>query len=403
MKEKLEAMLKNKLEQRKTLDNALIESEEKEERKQVKNAIDNLDIEIKDMQEILKKWDEPKQEERKQFTHLGSVSMRKENENIYNTVEYRTAFKNYLVSGEMVEEFRGVTKTSSTNVSAVIPENLVNQIIEKYEQLGTIYNLVTKTSYPVGQTIPVDGVKPVATWVGEGYGSTAQEKTLGASITFTHHKLRCEIRYTQEVETMTLAQFEALFVKQVGEAMLRALEASIVDGNGTTQPKGILLETAPTGQAIEVADGSKLTYKLLCDVEGCVPANYESTAKWVMSKKTFMSFMSMTDTDGQSIARVNYGLNGKVDRYLLGREVVIYTPQAGSRLGTYADSVATDTIFAFIFDFGDYALNTNYDLGIKHAQDWDNEDHKTKSVLACDGKVIVKDSLVTLTKKAAAK
>ena len=61
MKEKLEAMLKNKLEQRKTLDNALIESEEKEERKQVKNAIDNLDIEIKDMQEILKKWDEPKQ------------------------------------------------------------------------------------------------------------------------------------------------------------------------------------------------------------------------------------------------------------------------------------------------------------------------------------------------------
>ena len=52
-----------------------------------------------------------------------------------------------------------------------------------------------------------------------------------------------------------------------------------------------------------------------------------------------------------------------------------------------------------MFDFSDYVLNTNYDLGIQHAIDWDNEDHKTKAVLACDGKVIDKGSLVTLTIK----
>ena len=49
-----------------------------------------------------------------------------------------------------------------------------------------------------------------------------------------------------------------------------------------------------------------------------------------------------------------------------------------------------------MFDFADYVLNTNYDLGISHAKDWDNEDHKTKAVLACDGKVIDKTSLITL-------
>ena len=101
-----------------------------------------------------------------------------------------------------------------------------------------------------------------------------------------------------------------------------------------------------------------------------------------------MQFIGMTDDAGQPIARVNYGISGKPERVLLGRDVVIYEPQSGSKLG--------DTVTAFMFDFADYVLNTNYDLGISHAKDWDNEDHKTKAVLACDGKVIDKTSLITL-------
>ena len=120
-----------------------------------------------------------------------------------------------------------------------------------------------------------------------------------------------------------------------------------------------------------------------------------------MTKKTFMSFIGMVDSVGQPIARVNYGVNGKPERTLLGRDVVLYVPQTGSHMGNYADTVATDTLFAFIFDFGDYTLNNNYDLGIQHKIDWDNEDHRTKAVAAYDGKVIDKGSLVTLTKKSA--
>ena len=81
--------------------------------------------------------------------------------------------------------------------------------------------------------------------------------------------------------------------------------------------------------------------------------------------------------------------------------MVIYVPQSGSKLKDFSASVEADTTIAFIFDFEDYVLNTNYDLGIQHARDWDNEDHKTKAVLACDGKVIDTSSLVTLTIDAA--
>ena len=308
-----------------------------------------------------------------------------------SSITYRKAFQKYLATGKMEARADESTVTTDTNISTVIPENLVNKILEQYEQLGVIYNLITKTSYPVGQSIPVDSVKPTATWVAEGASSDSQKKTMGALITFTHHKLRCEIRYSEEVAVMTLPAFEALFVKQVGEAMLRAQEAAIVDGDGAGKPTGILANTPDTGKAIAYTDGIT-PYQLLCECEAAVPANKESGTKWCMPKKTFMKFVGMVDQSGQPIAHVNYGIAGKPERTLLGRDVVIYEPQSGSKLG--------DTIDAFMFDFADYILNTNYDLGIQHAKDWDNEDHKTKAVLACDGKVIDKTSLVTLRLRA---
>lgn len=411
MKDKLMKLLKAKQEQRDALNAQLIDSESKEERAAIGETLKNLAAEIADVEEMIKNVDEPAPATdesgddgaRKKFNPVAAQRMKggvSEDEDVYSSVAYRKAFQKYMLNGKMPEEYRASTKTSDTNVSTVIPENLVNRILEKFEQLGVIYNLVTKTNYPVGQTIPVDGVKPTATWVSEGAGSTPQGKTLGAAITFTHFKLRCEIRYTEEVAVMTLPAFENLFVKQVSEAMLRAVEGAIVDGNGTSQPKGILTETPNSGQALTVAAGAsnKLTYKLLCDAEAAIPVQYEGTARWCMTKKTFMRFVEMTDSAGQPIARVNYGINGKPERTLLGRDVVIYVPQANSKLKNYEDASTTDDIFAFIVDFGDYVLNENYNLGIQHAIDWDNEDHKTKAVAAYDGKMVVKDSLVTLTK-----
>lgn len=413
-KEKLEKMLKTKQEQRNALNAQMIESESKEERAAIGETLKALASEIADVEEMLANVDKPADNDgangagagdngQRSFNPIAAMQQRgakPDTDDVYATTEYRKAFQQYMVSGQIGQEFRATTKTTDSNVSAVIPTNLASQILEKFEQLGVIYNLVTRTSYPVGQTIAVDGVKPTATWVNEGAGSTPQSKTLSASITFTHFKLRCEIRYTEEVATMTLPMFEALFVKQVSEAMLRAIEGAIVDGDGTSKPKGILTYTAPEGQALQVAAGAnnKLTYKVLCDAEAAIPTQYEATAKWCMTKKTFMQFVGMVDSTGQPIARVNYGINGKPERVLLGRDVVIYAPQANSKLKNYSDTSSTDDIFAFIVDFSDYVLNENYNLGISHAKDWDNEDHKTKAVAAYDGKLIMTDSLVTLTK-----
>lgn len=419
MKEKLTKLLQAKQEQKRNLDAALVESDNREERAAIGETLKALAAEIADVEAMLAEIDEPAEENKEEnegderkMNVLSTMETRAQGA---SDLEYRKAFRDYIANGD-VKNLRAAAgnATSDTNGGTVIPENLLNQIIEKLETVGTIYNLVTKTAYPVGQTIPREATKPVATWVGrntttlanstsgEGIGSTVVKGVnLDTAISFTHFKLRCEVAMTEEVAQMSLSAFEALFVKNVSLAMLRAIEGAIVDGDGHGQPTGILANTAPTGQAIEVAATDKLDYQLLCDAEAAIPPEYEAGAKWCMSKKTFMDFVGMVDSNGQPIARVNYGINGKPERTLLGRDVVLYQPQSGSKLGNYADTVTADTLFAFIFNFEDYILNNNYDLGIQHKIDWDNEDHRTKAVAAYDGKVVDKGSLVTLTKKKA--
>ena len=290
-----------------------------------------------------------------------------------HNMEYRNAFMEYVLRGTPIPaELRADANTTTGDVGSVIPTHLVNQIIEKFDNVGMILPLITKTSYKAGVEIPTSSVKPVATWVSEGAGSDRQKKATG-KITFAYYKLRCEISMSMEVGTLALSAFEAKFVENVAKAMTYAVENAVINGTGSGQPKGILTETgvAVTGAA---------TYAKLCEVEGAIPVEYETGAKWCMNKKTFMKFVAMVDQAGQPIARVNYGIAGKAERTLLGRDVVI------------SPYVADDK--AFVFDFADYILNTIYDMGISKKQDWETEDLLTKAVMSVDGKVVDAGSLV---------
>jgi HK97 family phage major capsid protein len=240
------------------------------------------------------------------------------------------------------------------------------------DNVGMILPLITKTSYKAGVEIPTSSVKPVATWVAEGAGSDRQKKVTG-KISFTYHKLRCEISMSMEVGTMALAAFEAKFVENVAKAMTYAVENAVINGTGSGQPKGILAETgAPVTGSIN--------YGKVCECEAAIPVEYETGSKWCMNKKTFMQFIAMTDNAGQPIARVNHGIAGKAERTILGRDVVISPYVADNK--------------AFIFDFADYVLNTIYDMGISKKQDWDTEVLLTKAVMSVDGKAVDAGSLV---------
>lgn len=314
-----------------------------------------------------------------------------------NDRAYRVSFMNYVMHGERIPAklSNSDETTKTTDGSVLVPTVVLERIIEKMEHVGHILPLVTRTAYKGGVKVPVSTVKPVATWVAEGAGSDKQKKTVGM-ISFSYNKLRCAVSMTLEMDVMALPVFETTFVNNVSEAMVKALEQSILLGTGAGQPKGILTETAPEGQAFELAKGKTIDYKLLCAMEAALPLSYESDASWLMTKKTFMECVAMTDTNGQPIARVSYGIGGRPERTLLGRTVIL-----NDYMQSYAATPAADGVIAALFTMTDYILNTNLGMTIKRYEDNDSDDQVTKAVMLADGCVVDNGSLVTLSQKKA--
>jgi len=402
MKEKLLKLLEKKNVRKNEIITKAEKSENVEELRALNTELDALNEEIRSLQEMIDNIPddsaEEGQEERtkavnSQVPGIVKTGIEARKDKDEDELEYRKAFMNFVLRGTPIPaELRdGDENTLTTETASVIPTILVNRIIEKMESIGMILPLVTKTNYKAGVKIPTSSVKPVATWVNEGASSNRQKKTT-SYVSFTHFKLRCEISMSMEVGTMALSAFEAAFVRQVSEAMVKAIEAKIVStADGTTSMKGILAETPATGQALTA---KQLSFELLCNAEGALPQAYENGAVWCMTKKTFMSFIGMTDAEGQPIARINYGIGGKPERTLLGRTVVL----CGDYMDSFSPTLQSGKIFAFLFNFSDYVVNTVYDMGIQRKQDWDTEDLLTKAVMSVDGKVIDKNSLVTIKK-----
>ena len=316
---------------------------------------------------------------------------------IYNTIEYRKAFMNNVVKGTPIPEkfLNADQNTTTSDVGSVIPTTILEKIVEKLEATGMILPLVTRTSYKGGLAIPTSTVKPVATWTAEGKGSAKQKKTTG-NVVFNYYKLRCAVSVSFETSIVTLGVFETTIINNIAEAMTKALEQAIISGTGEGQPTGILTETAPEGQNIEIGANADIDYKTLVEAEAALPLAYESEAVWCMTKKTFMKFIGMVDSNKQPIARVNYGINGRPERTLLGRTVVLndYMTSLGS-------TIESDAVVAFLFNFKDYVLNTNYNITVKKYEDNDTDDQVTKALMLVDGKVVDENSLVTITKKGA--
>ena len=375
---------------------SMLETGEKMDIASIKEELRNLDAEQKELEERTKIAEainagnpDIKVEERKKPEQRKGSDM----ENKYESVEYRKAFMDYVLRGKNIPaEFRSDAVTSTTDIGALVPPTTLNKVVEEIKSYGMILPLVTKTAYPNGIAIPTSDVKPVATWVNEGAGSDKQKKTTG-SIVFAHHKLRCAVAVTLESEYMSYSAFEAAVVSNMAEAMARALEEAIITGDGSGKPEGIL-----NGAKGTTINYGSLTYNALTKAEGELPQAYENGAVWVMSKKTFMEFVGMTDSNGQPIARVNASINGVPQRTLLGRTVVLteYVP-------SFATTLTEGTVFAFIYKMSDYCLNTNFNIGMKIYEDNETDDIVRKSIMVCDGHPVDTHSLVKLAYKADAK
>ncbi len=313
-------------------------------------------------------------------------------EDIYGTLEYRQAFRDYVVNGTPIpskfnEEQRADQMTTVGDLGAVIPTNLMTQAIEKATVEGKIIGRVTQTSYQGGVDIPISEVMPEATWLAdEETVSDEQKAKMQAKVSFGYHVLECKISIGLLSATVSLPLFEQTVVNQLKKAMIRAIETAIVKGTGSGQPLGFLNMELPEENKLTMNSTEIGTVKSWAKVEGAIPEAVEDEVIYVMSKTTWENHINgMTDTTGQ---RIGLGkINEKGQKILNGREVLTL-----DKLPSFEKANVGDT-FAVVINLTQYMLNSNLNMFYKKYFDDNKNKWIHKALTIADGKMAMgKDS-----------
>ena len=318
-------------------------------------------------------------------------------ENILETMEYRKSFMNYALKGQDIPgEYRNAV-TMTSDVGAVIPTHLMNQIIEKLRFYGNIFKRVTITNYQGGVEIPLGDAKPTATWTNEGTVSGKQKKVVDATVSFKYHKLQCRVAVTLEASVTTLSVFEQTVVDNIYEAMIIAIEEAILNGTGVKQPLGITKDPRVLAtQKINVKPSELKTWDKWSKIFAKVPLTKRNGISLIINSETYEGdILGMIDADGQPVARVTYGLDGSESYRFKGKEVL----PVELYLKPYEVATAGE-VFGVICNLKDYMINSNLAMTFKRYFDEDTDEYVNKSTTIIDGCLADAQGVILLVKAA---
>ena len=315
----------------------------------------------------------------------------------YDTKEYRTAFMEYMCRGTVIPaELRATTTTA--DASAVIPTTILNEIIQKMDAYGNIWNKVRKINVQGGVEIPILSVKPTAQWITEAQASTDQKIQANTKISFSYYGLECKVAQTILVNVVSLTMFENLFTTLVVEAMVRALEEAIVNGSGSGQPMGIVNDTrVPAANVITMTEAQFSKWNEWKKRVFAKMAKAYRSGVFIMAQSTWDAYIDgMVDTVGQPIGRVNYGITDG-ETYRFGGKTV--ETVENTLVKDFATAEAGDVVAIFA-NLNDYVVNTNMQITTTRWIDNDGNEIKNKAMMICDGKLADPNGVLIIKKAA---
>lgn len=327
----------------------------------------------------------------------GATNQRAAEVDPHDTVEYRQAFMEYVCRNvPMAAELRADAVTSTGDVGAVIPTTILKEIIQELKSFGNVYALVRKLNVQGGVAIPILSLKPEATWIGETTPSDSQKLEAKNSITFSYFGVECKIAQTLLANVTTLDAFQQLFVPLAAEAIVKALEIAIFNGNGTTQPLGVTKDTrVPADNVITMAPeemGSWAAWHK--KVKAKMKKAYRN-GTFFMNQATFDGYIDgMEDKNGQPVGRTNYGINGEETYRFMGKAVETVEDEL---IASYDDAAEGDVIGVFMKPT-DYGVNSNLQMVTVKWTDHDTNQIKNKCVMICDGKLIDANGVLIIKK-----
>lgn len=338
----------------------------------------------------------------------GDPAQTEERQEPFSSVEYRSAFKNYVqtgapITGDILQRAGGDAGTTvSTDLGAIIPSTIMNEFIKEVSKVrGKIYAKVRKLNVQGGIKFPISKLKAQFKWITETTVSGKQKAgEIKEFIEFSYNIGEIRVAQTLLSQVVSLAVFEQEIVRIMTEAYVEMMDSVIISGTGSGQPLGITKDSRVTNVVEmteeEFADWTAWRKKLFA----VVPLAKRGQGEFLFPPSTVESYLyTMKDKNDRPLYKEATDLTvGNADGKFFGRDVDFVEPDVIADFGTAA---AGDVVGIFWVP-GDYALNTNMQFGMKRYFDEDTNEWINKGLTIVDGKILDTAGCYLIKKKASA-
>ena len=205
-------------------------------------------------------------------------------------------------------ERRGLVTTSPANMAPVsFYGRLVEHMVESSAVLRAGATLLTTTS---GETlrVPRTSALSTASIVSEGGTIPASDPTL-SSVSLGAFKYAFLVQVSSELVQDSGVDLEGYLAREAGQAIGLGLGAHLVNGTGSGQPRGVILDattgaTGPTGTASSfgaqgtAGQGTDLIYDLFGSL--AEPYVMQPAAGWLLRNATLTAIRKLKATTGET-------------------------------------------------------------------------------------------------------
>ncbi|MDG0821105.1 phage major capsid protein [Staphylococcus equorum] len=213
---------------------------------------------------------------------------------IFESNEYRSAFFKTMLGQDLSNleqrafntaqevETRAEGFASSSNSSAVLPEQTLNEVISKARTQGGLISHVRNFNIPTKIRIPIGTPSSMANWHVEGQEVQA-ERPDTVNIQFEGNEIVKVFSISVKAQTMSISAFEQYLVQELTQAVVETIDYALVNGTGNEQGQGIL-----TGITWDTSNTVELTgaYTDFTKALALMQRGYNAGAKFAMSNAT---------------------------------------------------------------------------------------------------------------------
>jgi len=251
---------------------------------------------------------------------------------------YDDAFRAYAsrgLNGVDHKVLASLNTQSDPEGGYLVPEEFHNTLVRLLHEQNVMRGLATVIATGNTRNIPLEAHTPEAAWTGEGQPYTENNAQFD-QVVLGAHKLTTLTKVSEELLQDSAFNLNSYLPQVMAESMGRAEEEAFINGNGTTQPKGVA-KAASDGGSYSLATG--LDMDNLMDLVYNVSRVYRDRGSFLISDAVAKEIRKIKDGNGNYVWQPS-AVAGQPDM-LLGYRVTVTSnlpkPAAGKKPILFGD------------------------------------------------------------------